>query len=92
MHNNLQASVRVEYAFYTGQSLQYDSWIKDGLPRINLYVTETNHKRWHDSRPASRVPETNPVIETPVLETAEGDDRECGLLVPHRRSQSIVLR
>jgi len=63
-----------------------------GSPRINLYVTETNHKRWHDSRLASRVPETNPVIETPVLETAEGDDRECGLLVPHRRSQSIVLR
>jgi hypothetical protein len=24
MHNNLQASVRVEYAFYSGQSLQYD--------------------------------------------------------------------
>jgi hypothetical protein len=24
MHNNLQASVRVEYAFYAGQSLQYD--------------------------------------------------------------------
>ena len=34
----------------------------------------------------------DPVIETPVLETAVGDDRECGLLVPHRRSQSIVLR
>lgn len=92
MHNNLQASVRVEYAFYAGQSLQCTTRIKGGLPRINLYVTETNHKRWHDSRLASRVPETNPVIETPVLETAEGDDRECGLLVPHRRSQSIVLR
>ena len=51
-----------------------------------------SHKRWHDSLLASRVPETNPVIETPVLETAVGDDRECGLLVPHRRSQSIVLR
>ena len=51
-----------------------------------------SHKRWHDSRLASRVPEAKPVIETPVLETAVGDDRECGLLVPHRRSQSIVLR
>ena len=44
------------------------------------------------ARLASRVPEAKPVIETPVLETAVGDDRECGLLVPHRRSQSIVLR
>lgn len=36
MHNNLQASVRVEYAFYAGQSLQCTTRIKGGLPRINL--------------------------------------------------------
>ena len=38
-----------------------------------------SHKRWHDSRLASRVPETNPVIEIPVLETAVVYDRLCGL-------------
>ena len=30
MHNNLQASVRVEYAFYAGQSLQYDYRLRVG--------------------------------------------------------------
>jgi hypothetical protein len=34
MHSNLQASVRVECAFYTGQSLQYD-YDSGGLERIN---------------------------------------------------------
>jgi len=64
--------------------------IKGGLPRINLYVTETNHKRWHDSRLASRVPETNPVIETPVrlIECQDLVGREEGhhLFEPGARS------
>ena len=66
MHNNLQASVRVGYAFYAGQSLQYESRIKGGLPRIslglkgglpriNLYVTE---KSQEVARLASRVSRT----------------------------------